>query len=198
MKILHISDIHCDLETLCKVMRLENFDLVVVSGDIECVDVAERLGELKGKLVAVTGNLDDISIRRTLDKAGLLIDGRVKEVLGFKFAGIGGIDYRSDLAQLQAKAKGLDIDVLVTHYPPKGVLDRTFMGVRIGLSDIKQLALALRPSLHLFGHVHESRGVERYGDRTIAVNPGPVRDGYYAVIKLERGLEPLVELKRVS
>jgi len=84
---------------------------------------------------------------------------------------------RSDLS------KAGRLDVLVTHHPPKGVLDRTFMGVRVGLKSIRELSLMVKPRVHLFGHVHESPGHQAY-EGMVAVNPGPLRDGRYALIEL--------------
>ncbi|MCD6113858.1 MAG: metallophosphoesterase family protein, partial [Thermoprotei archaeon] len=49
-KILHISDIHCQysyLEYILEYAESENFNLIVVSGDLECDFVAEALANAK-------------------------------------------------------------------------------------------------------------------------------------------------------
>ena len=49
MRILHITDVHCGLEPLHRVLSTESFDIVVVSGDLECVEAAEELGAFQGQ-----------------------------------------------------------------------------------------------------------------------------------------------------
>ena len=51
-----------------------------------------------------------------------------------------------------------------------------------------------QPLLSIHGHIHEDRGVDLLGD-TVLVNPGPLKEGYYAVAELDRTVK--VELKRV-
>ncbi len=196
MRILHLSDVHCDGESMSRVLSAEVFDLLVVSGDFECLEVLDLLEGVKGGVVAVTGNMDDVSIRRRLQSMDVLVDGRVRQMMGLRVGGVGGVDPRADMVSLRSDLKGqTGLDVLVTHHPPKGVLDRTLLGVRIGIPAIRDLALSIRPRLHLFGHVHESPGSEVY-DGVLAVNPGPAFQGRYAVVELsERGVS--VELKRV-
>lgn len=61
------------------------------------------------------------------------------------------------------------LDVLVTHTPPRGVLDRTSRGQDVGCDDLLEAVARARPRLHVFGHIHEDAGrVER--DGTIFVN----------------------------
>lgn len=56
------------------------------------------------------------------------------------------------------------IDVLVTHGPPHGVLDRTWHGKSVGCEELAVAVARVRPRLHLFGHIHESHGrIERDG-----------------------------------
>eukprot|EP00808_Paulinella_micropora_P010535 g73918.t1 len=56
----------------------------------------------------------------------------------------------------------MGLDLLVTHGPPKGVLDMTFFGQHVGCEELRQRLAAMgsgAPSWHLFGHIHEARGV---------------------------------------
>lgn len=50
-------------------------------------------------------------------------------------------------------------DVVVTHGPPLGIGDRSSMNGRQGCADLRDRMLAIRPRLHLFGHIHEDGGV---------------------------------------
>lgn len=66
-------------------------------------------------------------------------------------------------------------DILVTHMPPYGVLDRNKGGARAGCRDLAgELQARLAPRLHVFGHIHESWGFHR-SDRTLYVNAASKR-----------------------
>ncbi|MFP3219469.1 MAG: metallophosphoesterase family protein [Acidilobus sp.] len=193
---MHVSDIHCNAEALTRVVKLESFDLLLATGDYECLDVVDTLASCcSGRALAVTGNLDDVAIRRALDRKGLLLDGRVLSFGNLAVAGVGGIDYRSDVERLRRVTSGSKVDVLLSHHPPKGVLDRALLGVNIGLAAIGELARLLKPKLHLFGHVHESPG-EAFYDGVVAVNPGPLFEGRYALIEMLEAGKVKVSLKR--
>ena len=50
------------------------------------------------------------------------------------------------------------LDVLITHGPPAGVLDRTRDGLLVGCEDLLHAVRAKPPALHVFGHIHEAHG----------------------------------------
>lgn len=50
------------------------------------------------------------------------------------------------------------VDVLVTHTPPLGVLDRTNDGRRVGCEALREALPRIAPRLHVFGHIHEAAG----------------------------------------
>lgn len=95
---------------------------------------------------------------------------------GVKFGGMRGIPYiagewsdemqhdkRLDIASLLP----MDLDVLVTHTPPRGVLDK--YGHSFGCNAIasyltKRDIIRVSPKAHLFGHIHSSAGTEKRGD----------------------------------
>lgn len=49
-------------------------------------------------------------------------------------------------------------DVLITHGPPAGILDKTTYGALAGCVDLFDAVLRVRPRLHVFGHIHEAAG----------------------------------------
>lgn len=51
-----------------------------------------------------------------------------------------------------------DVDVLVTHGPPKGIGDRVSQGDRVGCAELRKRLKQVRPDLHVFGHIHEGYG----------------------------------------
>jgi predicted phosphodiesterase len=60
------------------------------------------------------------------------------------------------------------IDVLVTHGPPLGILDRTSRGEDVGCADLLAAVQRVKPKLHVFGHIHEGYGtVDRDGTRFV-------------------------------
>lgn len=58
-----------------------------------------------------------------------------------------------------------DIDILVTHWPPYGILDND-----LGSPDILNFVLKANPKWHLFGHVHETEGQQFQLGSTICQN----------------------------
>ena len=63
-----------------------------------------------------------------------------------------------------------DVDVLITHGPPYGILDKTIHEqTHVGCEELKKCVLRLKPKLHVFGHIHEGYGTYRMGD-TVFIN----------------------------
>jgi len=105
-------------------------------------------------------------------------DGRVVDVAGLRIAGLGGClryregpnQYREAEQARRARAlarrarwrrlrDGRDVDVLLTHAPPRGVGDRDDPP-HLGFACLHPLVRRLRVPLLLHGHVHP------YGERT--------------------------------
>lgn len=57
-----------------------------------------------------------------------------------------------------------DTDILITHGPPFGVLDKTWRGQNVGCEELKKIILEEKKfsklKLHVFGHIHENKGIE--------------------------------------
>ncbi|KAL8825678.1 MAG: hypothetical protein Q9191_004267 [Dirinaria sp. TL-2023a] len=51
-------------------------------------------------------------------------------------------------------------DLVMTHGPPKGIMDYTESKQRAGCSDLFGAVARLRPRLHCFGHIHEGWGAK--------------------------------------
>ena len=56
------------------------------------------------------------------------------------------------------------VDVLITHTPPMGILDRTAQNKHIGCPVLRRRVFELKPQIHCFGHVHEARGTHQEQD----------------------------------
>ncbi|MFN3804828.1 MAG: metallophosphoesterase family protein [Pyrobaculum sp.] len=193
VRILHISDVHCDSKRLAKVLNSERYDLVLATGDFECIETVDILAGVKA--FAVTGNMDDIEVRRGLEKLGISLDGRVTAFGDITIGGLGGLDPVDDVERLKETLGSFGkLDVLISHHPPVGVLDEPQPGLHIGLREVRELVEGVRPRLHLFGHVHETPGhVVRGG--TIHVNAGPLKRGYYALVHYSKDI--IVQIKKL-
>src|SRR5690606_32317587 len=62
-----------------------------------------------------------------------------------------------------------DTDVLVTHGPPHGILDRTYDHEPVGCEQLRIALGRVRPRVHVFGHIHEGYGAA-FVDGTLFVN----------------------------
>ena len=50
-------------------------------------------------------------------------------------------------------------DILITHGPPAGILDHTDWNEQVGCQDLLDIVQKIKPRVHIFGHIHEARGV---------------------------------------
>lgn len=78
-------------------------------------------------------------------------------------------------------SKGLDI--LVTHGPPYGILDRAYpYGQQLGDVALFAAVQRIKPKLHVFGHIHGGYGIKRMNDITF-VNAAHCNEAYLGVNK---------------
>ncbi|KAL4929683.1 Metallo-dependent phosphatase-like protein [Aspergillus undulatus] len=52
------------------------------------------------------------------------------------------------------------VDVVITHGPPKGIMDMTDSGSRAGCPRLFEAIARSRPQMHCFGHIHEGWGAK--------------------------------------
>lgn len=80
---------------------------------------------------------------------------------------------------LQNKWKNIpkDTDILITHGPAFGQLDLTPRGELVGCEDLIETIREVNPAIHLFGHIHHSRGIKKSG-RTVFVNASICDEAY--------------------
>lgn len=64
-----------------------------------------------------------------------------------------------------------DVDILVTHTPPYGILDSVHNGKHLGCEELRNVFDRgnIAPRLHVFGHIHDGYGVHFTGE-TLFVN----------------------------
>jgi Icc-related predicted phosphoesterase len=187
LTILCISDTH----ELHRELDVPNGDILIHAGDCTMfsksasaiLDFNEWLGELPHRRkILVPGNHEffleaDPSRRRLISNATVLINEGV-EIAGLKiwgspvtplYGGAFGLSSPVDRASLYAKIPG-DVDILVTHGPPYGILDRSPGALHhAGCPQLLEAVTRLKPQVHIFGHVHGAHGTVSTAD-TLYVN----------------------------
>jgi Icc-related predicted phosphoesterase len=151
-------------------------DFTMFSESIEAVaDFNDWLGELPHRYkIVVPGNHEffleaDPSDRFMLDKAIVLINEGT-EIEGLRIwgspvtplhGGAFGLSSPKDRKRLYAQIPQ-DIDVLISHGPPFGILDTApISGLHEGCRELLRAVTRVRPKLHVFGHIHTAHGVFR-------------------------------------
>ncbi|KAF1831559.1 Metallo-dependent phosphatase [Decorospora gaudefroyi] len=104
-----------------------------------------------------------------------------------------------------------NIDVMMTHGPPMGILDATRTGEAVGCQHLLRAARRCKPRLHCFGHIHEGWGAQkvRWNDSgeldinieehieaidTVHVDEEIARENRAATVDISRGGETAVEI----
>lgn len=75
-----------------------------------------------------------------------------------------------------------NLDVLITHGPPKGFGDVNAHDSRIGDEDLLNRVLQVRPRFHIYGHAHHGYGVREFNNITF-VNCSVLNEDYVLVNK---------------
>jgi Icc-related predicted phosphoesterase len=68
---------------------------------------------------------------------------------------------KSDI-DIQNELKDLECDILITHGPPKDILDNK-LGRSVGSYSLLEYVKKYKPKYHLFGHAHHSKGTFNNG-----------------------------------
>lgn len=172
MKILHLSDTHGYHRRL---RDLPEADVVVHSGDIcmvgseqEAIDFLNWFCDLPYKhKIFICGNHDDCLYGANINgldenvhylcNSGVTIDG-------VKFYGVPMFmgDCITQRQERNYSKIPADVDVLITHMPPYGVLDFDDE-INYGSEELLQRVSEINPRLHLFGHIHRQHGLTDNG-----------------------------------
>jgi Icc-related predicted phosphoesterase len=84
------------------------------------------------------------------------------------YGGAFGRSSSADRKKLYAEIPA-DTDVLITHEPPYGILDRSSASSpHTGCRELFEAVIRVRPKLHVFGHVHGAHGIFRTEHTTFA------------------------------
>ena len=183
MKIICISDTHNQHENLI----VPDGDLLIHAGDITSTGDKEDLikfnnwfGNLPHKYkIVIAGNHDFycethpeethqiLSNAIYLNDSGVTIEGL--NIWGspisptfhhWAFMKNRGEDIRKHWEMIPENT-----DILITHCPPFGILDKTDSGKNEGCEDLLAfIQTKIKPQLHVFGHIHEAYGQTQISD----------------------------------
>ena len=159
--------------------------------DAWCVEQKREKGF---RHVLLIGGNHDYSLERagkpaltTIGNCTYLEDSGV-EIEGIRFWGSPWTNRFLDWAFMEDEA-GLapkwekipaNTDVLLTHGPPRFIMDRVPRDENVGSASLRARIDAIRPPVHVFGHIHEGYGIETHGATTF-VNASSCDEGYEAV-----------------
>ena len=72
-----------------------------------------------------------------------------------------------------------NVDILITHGPPYGILDQNYSGWHCGCEELAKIIPTINPKFHFFGHIHEFGGQSKKMGPTTFVNVSFL-DEYYS------------------
>lgn len=153
------------LNYITAVARQAEVDILLLGGDIAISeDFIRELSNIN--ILMVSGDEDDIHTIRLAKKYNILLDGKIAEVGSVKIGGVGAISTSLDYSTIMSSSE--KIDVLLTHYPPYGCLDRRPpLYVPSGLKSLYILLKTMRPNAVFIGH--PSRSAAEYCEGVLAV-----------------------------
>ena len=165
--------------------KLPDGDLLIIAGDLTAHDkqveyrkFAHCLAKLPyKKIIVIAGNHDNLLVKHDecpyrffnyLDPLVTYLCDSGTEFQGLKiwgsphslwFEGInpdcaaftGNESYLEKLFALIPD----DIDILITHSPPHGILDKNKHGFECGSISLRNHMMRVKPKIHIFGHIHE-------------------------------------------
>ncbi|WP_333559659.1 metallophosphoesterase family protein [Shimia sp. Alg240-R146] len=191
VKVLAFSDLHRAAPAARKLVEMSrDADVVIAAGDFtnhrkDLAGAMALLDGLRTPVVMVPGNNEsEDELRATAPEGAIVLHGQGAEVAGLRFFGLGYAvpvtpfkDWSCDLTEAQGAemlAECGDVDVLISHSPPKGVVDVTSQGLSLGSTSVLDTIERLQPPLVVCGHIHDCWGQSAMVGASRVVNLGPV------------------------
>ncbi|HZD18194.1 MAG TPA: metallophosphoesterase [Actinomycetota bacterium] len=186
-----------DLLVSCGDLPFDELERIIDAANVPLVYVPGNHDpdlRAKAELVALPPTLAPHDLSDPGPGGGTNVDGRIEDAAGLRVAGLGGSPRYRDgpnqytQAQMRRRARRLvrraairrwrdrrEVDLLVTHAPPRGVGDVEDDPVHHGFEAFLDLVRRLRPRLLVHGHVHPYSGhrpeLEIGGTRVVNVVP---------------------------
>ncbi len=194
LRILAAGDIHGDTsltKRLAERAKKENVDLVILTGDLTMAEqstdnIIGPFAKAGKKVLLIPGNHETIATADFL--AEVYPDTKNIHGYAMKFGDVGifgcggadiGIHALSERQIMETLKKGYDRlkklpeikkKIMVTHMHAAGSKAEWF-GFK-GSDSIRKAIETFKPDIMLFGHIHESEGIEEKIGKTFLLNPG--------------------------
>ena len=192
MKLLLFSDLHRDAGAATDfVKRAQAADVVVGAGDYSTLHrglgkIISILQQIEVPTILVPGNNETVDeLRQACSEweSVHVLHGSGVTVNGMTFFGLGGGvpvtpfgPWSYDFTEREALVLLSDCPargVLVSHSPPKGVVDVSSDGENLGSTAVRDTVIAQNPLLVVCGHIHPCAGQRGMLGETTVVNAGP-------------------------
>lgn len=196
MQIICISDTH----NLHHNLVVPNGDILIFAGDITAIGEKEDitsfndwLGTLTHKYKIVIGGNHDFYLEQNNETCKQLLYNAIylcdESVIieGIKFWGSPISPAFHDWAFNRKRGSEIrkhwelipeDTDILITHCPPYGILDKNEFNESCGCEELLNiLNTRIKPKLHIFGHIHEGYGILKL-ENTTYINASIIGDKY--------------------
>jgi Icc-related predicted phosphoesterase len=219
ISILHLTDIHGSSGFIDKIgHEISDADLIILAGDIthfgkgnEAGNILELIRNYNKNILAVPGNCDYPEVEEYLSGINISVHRKIIRYNNILMAGLGGslpcpgktpFEYTEADAQEWLKDIGASVDadipfVLISHQPPHGTVnDKLENGKHVGSYAVRDFIRSYHPLLCITGHVHEGICIDSLAGCKI-VNPGPFREGRYAMINITGTQITEIKLKQV-
>lgn len=199
MKLLLFSDVHENRRHCNNLVEMaENVDVVIGAGDFGSFrkGIKETISYLKDitkPTIVVPGNAEsyeELSKACKTWTSAYVLHGSGIDLNGTHFYGLGAAvpvtpfgSWSYDITESEAEQllKNCPEDaVLVSHSPPKGILDRSSSGQSLGSITVRNFIDQKSPKLVVCGHIHESGGQKEELNKTTIINAGP-RGMYFEI-----------------
>jgi len=199
MKFLLITDLHqhkSAIDWINKAIEEYKVDFVIHLGDVTdmgtCADARALLSSIKSKVYVIPGNCDPVDMPENIEDIAVDMHGKKVTIEGRDLVGFGGgnispfgtpFEMEDEDIYEGLKAIASEGMILMTHAPSYGYLDEIPGGIHVGCQAIRDIVDEYKPIIAMSGHIHEAIGCKKVGE-TIFVNPGPAKDGYYAIVTI--------------
>jgi Icc-related predicted phosphoesterase len=220
IKICCISDTH----GMHNQVNMPSGDLLIFAGDLTNhgeIDQIRSFNKWLGTLdfeekIIIPGNHDTSIYSSTFAKdiiknGTLLIDSYISfreyKIYGSpwspKFGNWAYQLYRGNDIKKKWDLIPLDTDILVTHGPPLGILDKVPRSLKLqGCRELLNRVKQIQPAIHVFGHLHLNYNkIFKFGIKTLFVNASTCTEEYepinppivFDIKEKHQGVDPILK-----
>ena len=205
IRLVIISDTHGLHHGLKKFGGLPDGDILIHAGDVSNVGELHDVNRFllwfdsqphKNKIF-IAGNHDFLFERERniakniIPKNIIYLEDQGKKIEGLKFWGSPitspfcnwAFNKEQDYRQQLWETIDDDTDILITHGPPRDILDLSKFGnEHCGCPYLRIRTMKVKPLVHIYGHIHSSYGIHEENG-TMFINASTLNDRYQVVNK---------------